>query len=129
MKFRFHLPSLLLFLLFFLIELVIALYINDAFIRPFGGDILVIPLLYYFIKSVIETSTNRLIIAVVLFAFVIEFSQYFELIKVLGLERSHFWQMIIGTSYHWLDLVCYVAGGILTFFMEKMIKKPSHSLS
>lgn len=118
---RLHFKSLLIFSCLLIIEILIALYIKDDFIRPFGGDILVIPLLYYFIKSFVSINPPRLIIAVVLFAFLIECSQYFEIIRILGLEESHFWQTIIGTSFHRLDLVCYVVGGLLTYLMEKFM--------
>lgn len=118
---RFHFKSLLIFSCLLIIEILIALFIKDDFIRPFGGDILVIPLLYYFVNSFVSIYPPRLIIAVVLFAFLIECSQYFEIIRILGLEESHFWQTIIGTSFHWLDLVCYVVGGLLTYLMEKFM--------
>ena len=44
--------------LLFLTEVFIALYINDAFIRPYGGDILVVLLVYYFLKTFIKTNPN-----------------------------------------------------------------------
>lgn len=118
---RFQLKSLLIFLCLLIIEILIALYVKDDFIRPYGGDILIIPLLYYSIKCFISINPPRLIIAIIKFAFLVECSQYFEIIKILGLEGSYFWQTIIGTSFHWLDLVCYVVGGLLTNLMEKFI--------
>ena len=41
----------LLALLLLLAEVLIALYLHDALIRPYGGDFLVVILLYCFVKS------------------------------------------------------------------------------
>ena len=123
MSIRFKCSSFLVFLVLFIIEVLIALYVRDAFIRPYGGDILVIPLIYYFVDTFLKLPTLKLIIGVVAFAFIVEFGQYFQMVKVLGLEASTFWNIVLGNSYHYLDLVCYVAGGILTWAMVAISSK------
>ncbi|MBX9449788.1 MAG: DUF2809 domain-containing protein [Taibaiella sp.] len=30
--------------------------------------------------------------------------------KILGLEHSNFFRIILGTSFAWEDMICYVAG-------------------
>ncbi|MDR3056994.1 MAG: DUF2809 domain-containing protein, partial [Prevotella sp.] len=67
MKWRFDLKSFVICLIIFLIEVLIALFVDDSFIRPYGGDILVVILIYYFLKSFIETKTIYLVVAVLLF--------------------------------------------------------------
>ncbi len=42
------------FLILFIIEALIALFVHDNFIRPYIGDILVIILMYTFIRGVID---------------------------------------------------------------------------
>jgi len=117
MSIRFKISSFIAFVVLFLIEVLIALYVRDAFIRPYGGDILVIPLIYYFVDTFIKLPTKPLILGVVAFAFLVEFGQYFQMVQVLGLQGSKFWNIVLGNSYHYLDLVCYVAGGVLTWCM------------
>jgi hypothetical protein len=52
------------------IEVLIALYIKDNFIRPYVGDVLVVILLYCLIKSFINTTVLTTAIGVLLFSFV-----------------------------------------------------------
>lgn len=46
MQIGFYKKNALLALLLFVVELTIAVFINDAFIRPFLGDVLVVMLLF-----------------------------------------------------------------------------------
>ena len=47
--FKFDKKSFIIAIFTFLIEVIIALFINDKIIRPFVGDILVVVFMYYFI--------------------------------------------------------------------------------
>ena len=94
----------------FLIEVFIALFIHDNFIRPFFGDVLVVILIYCFIKSFINSPVIITAIAVLLFAYLIEVLQYFNIVKILGLQNSNLARIIIGTSFEWTDLLAYTLG-------------------
>lgn len=59
-----------------------------------------------------------LIIAVLLFAYVVEIAQYFNLVKHLGLEGSRFWTVVIGNSFHWLDMLAYTLGAVCLYLLE-----------
>lgn len=115
---RFHPKSFLLFLLIFLIEIAIALWVHDEVLRPYGGDVLVVTMIYYFVKAfcIIKPLTN--IIAVTVFAFLVEFAQYGNLVQHLGLQDNRFWVIVIGNAFHWLDLVAYLAGALILYFIE-----------
>ena len=84
MKFRFNKTYFALAVLLFIIEVLIALYQHDNFVRSYGGDFLVVILLYCFIKSFIVKPVIKTAIAVLIFAYSVEISQYFHLIKLLG---------------------------------------------
>lgn len=124
---RFHLKSLLIFLLIFLIEIAIALWVNDTIIRPYGGDTLVILLMYYFVKTFLNINPLSIIIGVTTFAFIIEFAQLFNLVKHLGLQHNRFWVIVIGNSFHWLDLIAYLVGTIILIVIEVMLNKTSNN--
>ena len=117
---RFSLPYFLLTLLFFIIELLIALFIKDDFIRPYFGDILVVVLIYCFIKTFFRIPVLKAVLLVLAFSFLVEFIQYLNLITVLGLENSTAAKMILGNSFAWGDLVMYVTGGILILLVEQL---------
>ncbi|MDR2951353.1 MAG: DUF2809 domain-containing protein [Dysgonomonas sp.] len=119
MKWRFDLKSFVICLIIFLIEVLIALFVDDSFIRPYGGDILVVILIYYFLKSFIETKTIYLVVAVLLFAYLVEFGQYLRLVEVLGLQGNKVMRTIIGSSFSWWDIVCYTIGGAICYLIDR----------
>ena len=100
-------------------EVFIALYVRDAFIRPYGGDILVTLLLCCMIRIVLPRG-YRLPIAggVLVFAVLVEVGQYFGLVYLLGLGHIEFFRIIIGTGFSWWDMLCYAVGCVLFAAMD-----------
>lgn len=118
MKFHFSIKYFCIFLFIFIIEVIIALYINDSIIRPYGGDVLVVILIYYFIKSFIVTKPIYLILSVLLFAYAIEVGQYFNLVQILHLQDNKIMRIIIGSSFSWGDILAYTIGAAICYFIE-----------
>ena len=112
-------------LLFFLIEVLIALYINDTFIRPYIGDVLVVILIYCFIKSFFKCSINAVALFVLIFSFTVEFLQYVNIVDKLGLGNYKVARIVIGTSFSWADLICYTVGIGIVILVEKQLIKSS----
>ncbi len=119
LKFRFDLKSFVIFLLIFLVEVVIALFVKDRFIRPYGGDILVVMLMYFFFKSFIQIRPLWLVIGVVVFAYLVEIGQYFQLVEGLGMQDNIVMRTVIGSSFSWGDMVCYTIGGIICYLIDR----------
>ncbi|WP_334126959.1 DUF2809 domain-containing protein [Empedobacter brevis] len=117
--FKFDKKSFIIALFTFLIEVIIALFINDNIIRPFVGDILVVVFMYYFIKAFINTKTINIAIFTLIFSFIIEILQYFKFVEIIGLGHNKATRIIIGTSFSWIDLLCYFIGFLLLFFIDK----------
>lgn len=67
------------FLMIFCIEVLIALYVRDSFVRPYMGDALVVVLVYSFVRIFIPTGIPRLPFYVFLFACFVEILQYFSI--------------------------------------------------
>ncbi len=111
------------FLLFFVVETLIALYINDSFVRPFFGDVLVVILIYCFVKSFVKLPVVTTAIAVLLFAFLIEFLQYLNIVETLHLEKNKIARTVIGTSFSWEDLLCYIVGIAIVIIVENDYQK------
>lgn len=116
--FQFHWKYFLLALLLFLTEVFIAVYLHDAIIRPYGGDFLVVILIYCFVKSFLNTPVITTASAVLLFSYLIETLQYFHLVDLLGLEKSTIARTVIGTSFAWTDLLAYTLGILLVLAVE-----------
>ncbi len=123
--FQFHPKYFFLALLLFATEVFIAAYLHDAIIRPYGGDFLVVILIYCFVKSFLNTPIIATALAVLLFSYLIETLQYFHLVDLLGLEKSAIARIVIGTSFAWTDLLAYTLGILLVLIMEFSLKKQS----
>jgi len=120
---RFNKNYFALAVLLFAIEVLIALFVHDNFVRPYIGDVLVVILIYCFIKSFFDLLEFALALGVLLFAFAIEFLQYMKIVNLLGLEKSALAQTVIGTSFAWLDMLAYVVGFGMVLVVEKQFLK------
>lgn len=105
----------------FVIEILIALFVRDRFIRPYGGDILVTVLICCFLRVLVLFRFKWLPLWVFLFAAAVEFGQYFHYVEYLGLGEIEFFRVLMGMSFSWLDVCCYAAGCGLFYIGEKLI--------
>ncbi len=104
----------------FVVELIIALFVRDRFIRPYLGDALVVGLIYCVLMSYSRWRAVTGIIFTLLFSYAVEVAQYFRVIYWLGLEDYRWARIIIGTSFSWEDLVMYTLGAIAIYVVEKL---------
>jgi len=119
----FNIKYFFLTILIFIAEVLIALFVHDTIIRPYIGDVLVVILIYCFIKSFLKLPVLAVAVFVLLFSFGIEFLQYLNIVEKLGLQESKIARTVIGTSFAWIDLVCYIAGIIIILIAEKAFAK------
>ncbi len=124
--FKFNLKYLLLTILLLAVEITIAVYFHDEIIRPYGGDFLVVVLIYCFVKSFLNSKVKLTALSVLVFSYVIETLQYFHIVNVLGLEKSKIACTIIGTSFEWTDILAYTLGILLVLVVEKAYKPLNH---
>ena len=68
------------FAVILVIEILIALFVKDSFIRPYGGDILVTVLLCCFIRMIFMDKLPLLPLWVFIFAVTVEVLQYFDIV-------------------------------------------------
>ncbi|MBQ8117633.1 MAG: DUF2809 domain-containing protein [Lachnospiraceae bacterium] len=92
------------------IEVLIALYVNDHFIRPYLGDMLVVIVIYTFVRIFVPESWPLLTLAIFIFAVFVEILQWFHIVDVLGLSDSRFFSVLIGGVFDWKDILCYGLG-------------------
>ena len=107
------------FILLLFTEILIGLYVHDNFIRPYIGDVLVTILLCCLCRTVIPKGARALPIYVFVFATLVELAQYFEIVKILGVENNRLLSTIIGTSFSPIDLICYGVGCLIFWAAEK----------
>lgn len=110
-------------ILFLIIEVLIALFVYDKFILPYVGDVLVVIVLYTFVRIIIPERCKLLPLYIFIFAAMVEILQYFKIVELLGLENNRFFSVLIGTVFDVKDIICYGVGclmlGIYEFVMWK----------
>lgn len=116
---RFDLTFFLIFLLIFVLEVFIAIFVKDSIIRPYGGDVLVVILIYYFIKSFIDTKPLYIALGTLLFAYAVEVGQYFNLVEILHLQNNQIMRIVIGSSFSWEDMLCYTIGVLICLLIDR----------
>ncbi|GAB3931460.1 ribosomal maturation YjgA family protein [Mucilaginibacter myungsuensis] len=114
----FNVRYFLLAVLLFLTEVGIAVFFNDAFIRPLFGDYLVVMLVYMAIKSFVNKPPVITAIGTLLFAYAIEAAQYFGLVYKIGLGGYPLACTLIGTTFSWSDMLAYTLGVITIIIIE-----------
>ena len=108
------------FTVILIIEILIALFVHDSFIRPYGGDILVTILICCFMRMIFLDKIPLLPVWVFLFAVFVEVLQYFDIVSLLGLGDIKFFVVLIGNSFSVADIICYAVGCVLFYLREKM---------
>jgi Protein of unknown function (DUF2809) len=107
------------FILLFIVEVFITLYVHDHFFRAYFGDVLVVILIYCFVLSFFIVNKITTAICVLIFSFVVEWSQYLNLVRHLGLQNNKLATVVLGNSYAFEDLICYVSGIVVVLVVEK----------
>ena len=103
------------------IEVLIAKFAHDQIIRTYIGDLLVVILIYCFVKSFFDTPVFKTAIYVLIFSYLIEFLQYCHIINKIGLQDSKIARTIMGTAFEWTDMIAYTCGIILVLYFENVL--------
>lgn len=121
MKIKFHFQYFIVFVVLLLVEIFIGVFVKDRFIRPFVGDVLSVGVLFAMFRTFYRGKGSVLAVGVLLFAFAVEFSQYFKLASYLGLEKGSVGYILLGATFDWLDLLAYFLGSGLNLFFDRRI--------
>lgn len=117
----------ILFLLIFCgllaVEVGIALFVNDSFVRPYVGDMLVTLLLCCLCRVIVPNKVKLLPLFVFIFAACVEICQYFDLVALLGLADNRILSIALGRTFSWIDIACYGIGCVATFLLDQIIIK------
>lgn len=123
--FPFHYKYFLATVFIFLSEVLIATVLKDIFlIRAYLGDIIVVMLLYTFVKSFFNIRNDvKVIFGILIFSFTVEFAQYFNIAEKLGFQPGSTMYIVVGNSFSWIDMLCYAVGCLLLIIFVKLTGK------
>jgi len=102
----------------FAIEVFIALFVRDDFIRPYVGDVLAIGLVYAALRALTPLSFPQALVVTLAIALVIELAQALGLLGALGLADNELVRIVLGGMFDWHDLAAYAAGGVIIAAIE-----------
>ena len=116
---RFNTRYFLLSLLILTAEIFIGARLNDSIIRPYGGDYLVVMLLYCMVRTLLDTPVIPTALCALLFAYFIEFLQYEKLADHLHLRPGSLARIMLGDYFTWNDIIAYTLGIVSVVILEK----------
>lgn len=96
---------------------------GHGFIRAYVGDVLVIPLIYCFVRVFYVRPAVWLPAAVGGLGILAEVLQYFDLCGLLGIAKGSLLGILLGSSADFGDIVCYAAGVVLIYAAEWCSRK------
>ena len=116
------------FVLLLVVEIIIGKYAH-GFIRAYIGDVLVIPLIYCFVRIFYVRPAVWLPAAVGGLGILAEMLQYYNLCGLLGIPKGSLLGILLGSSADWADIACYAVGIVLIYAAEwcfgKALRKKS----
>ena len=114
--------NLIIFLVLFCIEVTIAIYIKQGFIRVVFGDFLVVIMLYYFIKSFINHKPIYIAVIVLFIAYLVEFLQFIDILNIVNYKNNYLVNIILGTTFNSKDIIAYTVGIATVILIENRLK-------
>ena len=92
----------------------------------FVGDILYAVMVFYGIKMIfMGMSSSKNLLFSLLLCFLIEFSQLYQSAWINQIRATFLGKSILGQGFLWIDLVCYILGVSIAFWIEQRFSKQS----
>lgn len=109
----------------FAVEVCIAAFVHDRFVRPHVGDLLVVMLIHFAVRTGVNMRPARVATGAFLFACAVEASQGLHLIARLGLQHNTFARLLLGDTFQALDLLAYALGALIAWQLDERLGKRS----
>lgn len=116
------LPYLIISLLLLIVEITIALYSKNEFIRAVFGDYLAVILLFYLLATFLRISLYKIAFLSLLISYLIEGLQFIHVLELLGLENHTVLKIVFGTSFSWMDMLAYTLGALTVVLIQNYKK-------
>ena len=102
------------------IEVAIALWVRDRWIRPYGGDVLAVMLVYCALRAVTAWRWPTALAAAMVVAIGVELGQLAGLLSLLGLRATSAAGVVLGSGFDLLDFAAYALGGVVVAVVERV---------
>ena len=105
------------------VEICIALFFQDNFVRPYGGDVLAVVWVYAGIRSIRKTAPRRGAAIAFSIACLVELGQLVHIADRMGLAEGSAWRILLGTGFDGCDFLAYLAGALLIVAVEALVAR------
>lgn len=100
------------------IEVCIALFVRDAFIRPYFGDYLATILVYTTLRAFLSISVRKALFFSIVISYAVEFFQSVNGLKTLGWNTNELLNTVAGSTFDWGDMIAYTVGVMTVYLFE-----------
>lgn len=102
----------------FLIEVVIALWWRDGFVRPYLGDVLAVALVYLALRAATRLDPLGAAGVALVVAVAIELGQLVHVLDAVGLGGNRLARVVLGGVFDPRDIGCYLVGAVLALGLD-----------
>lgn len=106
------------------IEVLIAVFVHDSFVRPYFGDVLSVVFVYLGLRVLFPEKPQFVSLIAFGIAVAVELVQLTSLSEIFG-EGSVF-SVIVGGTFDFADILCYFCGGVVCFLLDIILLKKFH---
>ncbi len=106
-----------------ILEVGIALFVRDRWIRPHGGDVLAVILVYLAVRAVTRWSVGTSVTVALGVAIAVELGQYVGILRMVGLEHVAVVRVVMGTGFDPADFMSYGIGGLIVVVVERLRRR------
>lgn len=115
----------LLFTMGMILEILIGMFVHDRLIRPYVGDILVVMVIYSFVRIFFPEKPRNLSLYVFLFAVFVEILQGTGMSEIPWIAEHRVLKIALGSTFDWADILCYAVGCAAACGAERWRQKAS----
>lgn len=130
---RLRLRYSMIFAVLLLAEILIGTFLHGGIIRAYGGDVLVLPVIYFLVRIfwTKPSKMNTYIFPAVLFLVgaAAELLQAIDVTDMLGIDKGSIFGILIGSVCDPVDMLCYAMGTALIYgyvFLEGKLTKETY---
>jgi len=105
----------------FLIEVAIALFWRDGFVRPYLGDVLAVALVYLALRATTRLAPWGAAGVALAVAVAIELGQWVHVLDAVGLGANRLARVVLGGVFDPRDILCYLIGAVAALGLDSAV--------
>ncbi|MDO7873911.1 DUF2809 domain-containing protein [Hymenobacter sp. ASUV-10] len=94
---------------------------RDAWLRPYGGDVLATIFVYCLLRGLTGGTMGRSLLLALLISYGIELGQYLRLVEHLGPGNYRLVRIVLGSTFTWSDMLAYTIGAGIVLIVEALL--------